>query len=73
MDVNSSVSVQLDDDNLEFNEANDLTVANNIINQLKNTKDNGAQVSSGDLITSLISLIDKKKLITMIGLHSFLC
>jgi len=62
----------MDDDSLNSNQTNDLTVANNITNQLKTTQDNGTQVSSGDLLTPLISLIDnKKKLITMTGICSF--
>lgn len=57
---------------MTFNQTNDITVANNIINQLKTTQDNGTQVSSGDLVAPLISLIDhKKKLITMTGICSF--
>jgi len=62
----------VDDDSLTSNQTNDITVANNIINQLKTTQDNETQVSSGDLVTPLISLIDhKKKLITMTGICSF--
>ncbi|XP_003243795.1 uncharacterized protein LOC100568499 isoform X2 [Acyrthosiphon pisum] len=72
LNISSSTSIQVDDDSLTSNQTNDITVANNIINQLKTTQDNGTQVSSGDLVTPLISLIDhKKKLITMTGICSF--
>jgi len=50
----------------------DITVANNLISELTTFKDSAVEVTSGDLVTSFISLIDsKQKLITMTGINSF--
>lgn len=50
----------------------DFTVANNLISKLTTFKDSATQVTSGDLVTSFVSLIDsKQKLIIMTGIHSF--